>query len=446
MPSETDGIAQVRRKDGTHVGMAIVTDENHIMTCAHVINQARGKSDFALEPPASDETFDIQFRFPVSGAGAYVCKWGPSDHSKLDLATLELTEPKPTAVACATFCVEPATSMEWKVFGQHQGEERPRWTTEQGSSVSSPIDESQIQLHGVGVAGRWIDSGDSGAAVWCAGIGGVIGIVTTKHRESAENRISCMISAQAMRSFWPINVRSSFERRFSVGLPAGNTNGAHQPKKIWVPDSNLELATSDAAAKFEIYQDYVTLIDRLTQDPQKKGIQVTDTTGLANDFSNWNNDTAYKTIMYKFSAYAKAYRTKFGPSVGVIRTFFVDPVRLDQFGRENLARILQQHIQLGVGARVVPIALSTPTDVVGDMGLYHGEIADAFFDLNRVSLDDPGPSSTVLRQIDNRRAFGSIEERINWLEYTRNGGIIVASEGELRECIKELAKLSGEMR
>jgi hypothetical protein len=204
--SETDGIAQIVKDDGSHVGMAIVVDGGYIITCAHVINQARGKDDYEINSPGKDVAFNIRFRFPtIQSARACVVKWGLTDpRDGIDLALLKPVEPIPADVGRAVFRSCKATGMEWTVFGQHQQEAVPAWTTGAGSSVVSKVGDDLIQLNGVGVAGRWIDQGDSGAKVWCRGLGAAIGVVVTKHRHSAENRISGMIPTTALRAFWPV--------------------------------------------------------------------------------------------------------------------------------------------------------------------------------------------------------------------------------------------------
>lgn len=170
---ETDGIAQIVKDDDSHVGMAVVVDEGHVITCAHVINQAHNKDDYAIEPPDKDIAFNIRFRFStVQSTLGHVVKWGLADPSvRMDLAVLKLAEPKPADVPYAVFSFDNATGKPWKAFGQHQLEAQPSWTTEANSTVSSPVDDNLIQLDGVGVAGRWIDHGDSGAAVWCTSLG-----------------------------------------------------------------------------------------------------------------------------------------------------------------------------------------------------------------------------------------------------------------------------------
>ncbi len=206
MHLETDGISQVVKDDGSHVGMAVVVDDKHIITCAHVINQARGMGDYAIDKPDKHIAFSIRFLFPTAqDALGHVVKWGLTDKGeKVDLAVLEIAERKPADVRCAVFSFRVATGKEWKAYGQHRQEAKPSWTTEAASNVSSPVSGGLTQLDGVGVAGRWIDHGDSGAAVWCTSLGAAIGMVATKHPDSAETRISCMIPANVLGKFWPL--------------------------------------------------------------------------------------------------------------------------------------------------------------------------------------------------------------------------------------------------
>ena len=216
MHLETDGIARILGEGGIHVGMAIVVDRLHVLTCAHVINFACKRPPFDTSPP--DQLLTIEILFPQSQQiQGRVEKWGLSATDKsTDLAVLKLTET--LEVPCARFTLASPTSMTWKAYGQTQLEQSRCWTTEVGTSVSSPVGGEFIQLDGAGVAARQIEEGYSGAAVWCSTLNATIGIVASRHRDSAENRVFKMIPAEAIHRFWAVTVSTTDDEDSSSGL------------------------------------------------------------------------------------------------------------------------------------------------------------------------------------------------------------------------------------
>ncbi len=207
MAEETDGIVQILDDDGKHVGMGVVVDDVHVITCAHVVNMVRGQAPYSPSPPPADRSFRIRFCFSSVREGkARIKKWGlaPNDSYSecVDLALLKLENTKPGDVHEGEFIFDKCLNKSWKVYGQHIPNERvPNWTTLDGAKISSPTLGFHVQLDGVSGAGRWIDHGDSGGAVWCPELDGIVGIVATKHMESAETRISTMIPAEVVRRF-----------------------------------------------------------------------------------------------------------------------------------------------------------------------------------------------------------------------------------------------------
>jgi hypothetical protein len=210
------------------------------------------------------------------------------------------------------------------------------------------------------------------------------------------------------------------------------------------PVQDLELDGDDAEAKLQICGNFIRFIDRLILDPQADGIIVTDLTGMATGFSNWNNDTCYQAIFSKFSKYAREHRKKQGcRRPGVLRSFFVNPSILDGAGLENLRTILQKHVLNGIGAKVVILGSRVPAEIIGDIGVYHGTIADEFFNLERTDNADPGPQADVIDRAADLTRFKEIEERLKWVEDCRNGSVLnVAHDGGVQDCLSELARLA----
>src|SRR6478609_3945406 len=81
-----------------HVGMAIVIDERHVMTCCHVLNDALGRaSRLDPTPPPQDDLFDVDFPYAANARRTgRVTHWGLALQPARDVAIIELSEDSPS--------------------------------------------------------------------------------------------------------------------------------------------------------------------------------------------------------------------------------------------------------------------------------------------------------------------------------------------------------------
>jgi hypothetical protein len=88
------GIARLRaNQDGQVVGTAFLISARHVMTCAHVVNEAFGSSWDAAECPGASVWIEFPFAQPRGGTGltATVVEWRPAASGPAtDIAVLEL--------------------------------------------------------------------------------------------------------------------------------------------------------------------------------------------------------------------------------------------------------------------------------------------------------------------------------------------------------------------
>src|SRR5208337_752791 len=120
------GIARLI-KSGTvdeHVGMGVAVDRCHVLTCAHVVNDALSRLAESREPPdKGQDKVHVVFPYsdsapkkPISGG---VQIWKPVGTERLsDVAVVELDEDIPEDVRMPSFsCEQDLHDLDFVVFG-----------------------------------------------------------------------------------------------------------------------------------------------------------------------------------------------------------------------------------------------------------------------------------------------------------------------------------------
>lgn len=201
------GIAGIEGSSGGFVGCGFAVTSRHILTCAHVVNAALGRTgDAAKSCPGAE----LKIRFPylqdASPLRAKVVYWKPPayDVQKLpsanlgveeDIAGLELLDPLPSIESIQ---LEDAIAQaQFKVFGYPK-------KTSQGAIAEGKIQDKLplgwFQIDGTCPEGLWAEPGYSGTAVWghsteavCYGM-----VVAAKTREDG-SKTAYMIPAQKLQ-------------------------------------------------------------------------------------------------------------------------------------------------------------------------------------------------------------------------------------------------------
>ena len=187
--------------DGVVKGAGFLVDQSHILTCAHVVNQALSLSPDNADRP--DEAISIDFPFLPSAArlSATVAHngWIPTRvDDQGDIAVLELD--RPTEVDAAPLA--DATSLRghhfW-AFGFPVGHDRGVWAD---GRLVGPIGGGWVQLESVRTTGHPVEAGFSGAPVWDTRIRAVVGMIVGKDR-LPDIRTAFMAPTNVLASAWP---------------------------------------------------------------------------------------------------------------------------------------------------------------------------------------------------------------------------------------------------
>ena len=230
LAENTRGIARIiaTGPDGSgekHVGMAIVIDVRHVMTCCHVLNDALARTN-RLDPasPPDDKLFDIRFPYAANAKRAgRVVQWGLELQSAKDAAVIELTEDAPSEAEVAVFSEAEARTMGWCCIGA----DRASIYRQPEGRLGSVLPDGTRRLNGSTGVGARIAPGYSGAPVWSDDLKAYVGMVVTRDQEHHENGLAFAIPTQALSEALPgpVRLRKALDRTSLVSPVSPPFNG-----------------------------------------------------------------------------------------------------------------------------------------------------------------------------------------------------------------------------
>lgn len=201
------GIARILRAGDTdaHAGMAMLLSPRRILTCAHVVNVALGRSATEREAPMEGATVLVGFPMLATRPPhkATIERWrAPGFGAQDDIAVLVLEDDAPCAVGVAVLAEVTGVDLAadaLSVFGIAGG-------SFVGNHVDAhfmgPVSGSWAQLDGSRETGAFIQGGFSGAAVWDKQHGAIVGMVVAKSKADGV-KVAYMIPTAALRGFDP---------------------------------------------------------------------------------------------------------------------------------------------------------------------------------------------------------------------------------------------------
>ncbi|MFM9373179.1 NACHT domain-containing protein [Streptomyces sp. Da 82-17] len=212
------------KPDGTVVGGGVlVIDENavvSVLTCAHVVNMALGRHQFASDKPTSDFVTVAFPSVPGQRCSAHVTGWWPArslrdEEGTLtgrerrwrgDIATLQVTDALPAQVRPVRLAAPSLGQSAWSWFGSGEP------TSVVRVHVSAVADDWLV-LSG-SPTGHTVQPGYSGSPLWDRELQAVVGILVSAHHSLPYSRLS---TADITRQSYAIRADIIAERCLAHG-------------------------------------------------------------------------------------------------------------------------------------------------------------------------------------------------------------------------------------
>src|SRR5581483_1785584 len=205
-PSLEPFLVRIYDPDETIVGAGSLVGKRQVLTCAHVVNEALGRSG---KPALKDR---IKLDFPLIAPGtiltAKVVLWDDSD----DIAGLELVGEPPLGIDIAPFASarniwqHPFCALGFPVTGDDGGV----WAT---GLILGWQAKKWVMIEHEREQGFAVSAGFSGTPVWDTKVHGVVGMVVA-FSASISTRTAFFIPTDVLIKAWPIitiTVHNSFK-------------------------------------------------------------------------------------------------------------------------------------------------------------------------------------------------------------------------------------------
>jgi Trypsin-like peptidase domain len=179
---------RINTEDGIPVGAGfLISDDGHMLTCAHVVAAALRMRDGASEKPQGAVHLD----FPFLGAAArtaQVERWlppsGPSTNPSGDIAVLRLATTPPDGAQPARLTAERVSlGRKFQSHGYPKGYDAGVWAY---GELRDRLGNGWLQVEDTKGTGRRIEQGFSGGPVQDQASDRIIGMVVASTREKSE--------------------------------------------------------------------------------------------------------------------------------------------------------------------------------------------------------------------------------------------------------------------
>lgn len=247
-----DGIVRIANAEGRHVGMGILIEGDRVLTCAHVVNLAIGRTKIEASPPPENASVSVSFPFAGSATQkGRVIAWSPPDLGNPDAALIALNRPAPDYAGIATLADIPdATRLpgELTVFGM-TGDQVLGGHVE--VELLGPVSGGWWQLVGTREIGTYVVRGFSGGAVWSTAERAVVGMLVAVARvpdapvepaEPAGGRVAAGLAGAVTPADDTTLLPPPAERRTAYAQPVEAIRAA-------IPDLPVEHRTGSAASQ-----------------------------------------------------------------------------------------------------------------------------------------------------------------------------------------------------
>lgn len=188
-------IVRLLTKEQEPIGIGMIVDANHIVTCAHVVNEALNRELHVFVKPANSILINPLFTSRDYTFKAQVEVW---DYDS-DIAVLEFSEQLPVGVTPQLMLVARHLSdHDFDTYGVPASYDDGIWTS---GVLRSSVSGGKIQIEDTNNVGHFVSPGFSGAPIWDKVLGAVVGIVATADRDMA-NRTAFIIPTERVRQIW----------------------------------------------------------------------------------------------------------------------------------------------------------------------------------------------------------------------------------------------------
>jgi WD40 repeat protein len=200
---------RVRRAGGGVAGAGVLIDQRHVLTCAHVVDQAlgRGGQDQQLPPAGEVEVDFVESQAGPLGAWVVEGGWVPVGlDGGGDVAVLKLTTEAPADARPAVLRRPPRLrGHHFDTYGYPRRYDTGLGATGVLAGWGGPANQ-WVELQGVEVPGRRVEGGFSGAAVYDQDARAVVGMVVAEDK-LAEAKLAWMLPVrtliQLLEPSWP---------------------------------------------------------------------------------------------------------------------------------------------------------------------------------------------------------------------------------------------------
>ena len=308
-------IVRIRKEDRSIVGSGFLTNNNTILTCAHVISAALNIQDYPKMPESS-----IYLDFPLLDSGgnckifsAHVVSWSPE--SEEDIASLEVDDQLPQGAQSIILTNANEVDLwghNFRAFGFPATLDNGVWAS---GVLRAKTANGWIHIEDIKDQGHRVEPGFSGSPVWDDELKSVVGMVVAAETEPGK-KVAFIMPAKFLIKYCP-------ERDNSKQIPLS--------KLINVPD---------LPQNFLPRPEYLNPIKEsiLSKDNQKIGITSLQRIGL------WGMGGIGKSVVAAAIARDKE-----------VREAFKDGIIWLAFGQEPNLASKQQELARAFGQKLLSI-------------------------------------------------------------------------------------------
>lgn len=178
------------------VGVGLLVDANHIVTCAHVVNDALFRTKATLDIPTKEVCFNLLHTNREYILTAKVSIW---DH-KVDIAVLEFYEQLPTGVIPQIMLdTRQVADHDFDAYGVPPNYDDGVWVS---GVLRSTVSGGHVQIVATNNIGHFIAPGFSGSPLWDKTLDAIVGIIVTADRDTT-TKTAFIIPTEQIRQAWP---------------------------------------------------------------------------------------------------------------------------------------------------------------------------------------------------------------------------------------------------